>query len=339
VTDIDAANDLGTVRSEPVTTLYTIVHAQQNALYFNGASGEISVPSLWTSYFSTDLDMVEFFYKDYPTKIGALDHVIAVDSLAAGGQDYLTITSLSVRQAFGAVQLCGTINKPYLFLKEISSDGNIQTVDVIYPALPIFLYSNPILVKYLLDPLYENQEAGKFPQRYSMHDLGASWPRAIGHPTGDGEEMPVEESGNMIIATLAYAQRASDIAYLSQHYKMMQQWAQFLVDDGLIPEAQLSTDDFQPPPHLSNQTNLALKGIIAIEAMAEIARLTGNNADAAKYSNISQDYISNWQEMAVVTDANPPHTNLNYQDSSSHGKPKFTAHRTPLAHKTNRSSL
>jgi hypothetical protein len=129
---------------------------------------------------------VHFFYNDWVNKVGAIDHTFAVDSLAAGGQDYLTITSLSARQAFGAVQLCGTTSKPYLFLKEISSDGNIQTVDVLFPAMPIFLYSNPVLVKYLLDPLFENQEANKFPQTYAMHDLGPNYPRAIGHPSGDG---------------------------------------------------------------------------------------------------------------------------------------------------------
>ncbi|KAH6664891.1 hypothetical protein B0J14DRAFT_238768 [Halenospora varia] len=311
------ANDLGNVGSTPVTTLYTIVHAQQNAINFNGASGLTKVPSLWTSYFSTDISMVEFFYKDYPTKTGQIDAKIAADSLAAGGQDYLTITALSTRQAFAGVQLCGTSAKPYLFLKEISSDGNIQTVDVIFPSIPIFLYTNPVLVKYMLDPLYENQEAGKFPQTYSLHDLGANYPNAIGHPTGDGEEMPVEECGNMIIATLAYAQRASDTAYLTAHYKILKQWTGYLVTDSLIPDNQLSTDDFQGT--LSNQTNLALKGIIAIEAMATISKLTGNTADAANYSSIAKDYITKWQGFAVVKDASPPHTNLHYQDPTSHG--------------------
>jgi hypothetical protein len=169
-----------------VTTLYTLVHAQQNAIYFDGAYGDVPVPSLWTSYFSNDLDMVNFFYNDWVNTVGSWDHTFAVDSLAAGGQDYLTITSLSVRQAFAAVQLTGTTSKPYLFLKEISSDGNIQTVDVLFPAMPIFLHTNPVLVKYLLDPLFENQEAGQFPQTYAMHDLGPNYPRAIGHPTGDG---------------------------------------------------------------------------------------------------------------------------------------------------------
>lgn len=111
------------------------------------------------------------------------------DSVAAGGKDYLVITSLSVRQTFAGMQLCGTTEKPYLFLKEISSNGNCQTVDVIFPAIPIFLYLNPELVKLLLEPLYENQEAGKYPNTYAMHDLGANYPQHIGHPKGDDRKL------------------------------------------------------------------------------------------------------------------------------------------------------
>lgn len=134
---------------------------------------------------------VEFFYSDFPTNHGSTDHLIALDSLAAAGQDYLTITSLSARQAFAAVQLCGTIAKPYLFLKEISSDGNLQTVDVLFPMFPILFYTNPLLLKYALDPLFENQEAGNFPQTYSIHDLGSNYPQALGHPDGAGGEFSV----------------------------------------------------------------------------------------------------------------------------------------------------
>jgi hypothetical protein len=130
--------------------------------------------------------------------------------------------------------------------------------------------------------------------------------------------MPLEECGNMIITTLAYAQRAQDTAYLTQHYAILKQWTGYLVDEALIPANQLSTDDFQG--QLANQTNLALKGIIAIQAMSEIASKTGNGADATNYSNIAHDYIGQWQEMAVVTDANPPHTNLDYQNDTSHGE-------------------
>jgi hypothetical protein len=129
--------------------------------------------------------------------------------------------------------------------------------------------------------------------------------------------MPVEECGNMLIMTLAYAQRTNDVAYLKQHYQKLVQWTSFLVDDSLIPASQLSTDDFAGT--LQNQTNLALKGIIGIGAMGEIARLTGNTDDAKKFLAISMDYINQWQELGINYAANPPHTTLAYHDDSSHG--------------------
>ena len=49
--------------------------------------------------------------------------------MAAGGQDYLSLTSLAARQAFGAIEYTNTPTDPWLFMKEISSDGNVNTVD------------------------------------------------------------------------------------------------------------------------------------------------------------------------------------------------------------------
>ena len=164
--------------------------------------------------------------------------------MAAGGADFVTIASLTVRQAFAGTQLCGTTDTPYLFLKEISSDGNAQTVDVIFPFHPILLYSNPALLRYLLDPLFINQEAGQYPNMYSMHDLGSRYPNATGHMDGKDEPQPLEECGNMLIMTLAYAQRANDTAYLSQHYALLDQWTQYLIEEAMIPADQISTDDF-----------------------------------------------------------------------------------------------
>jgi hypothetical protein len=221
----------------------------------------------------TDLQLkVSFFYNDYNTAFSTslqLDQKISTDSIAAGGQDYLTITSLSARQAFGATQLVGNSTKQYLFLKEISSDGNVQTVDVIFPFYPILLYLEPSLTKLMLDPLFENQESGQYPNQYSMHDLGSHYPNATGHSDGRDEAQPLEECGNMLIMTLAYAQRSSDTAYLAKHYKILGQWTQYLIQEALIPANQISTDDFAG--NLTNQTNLALKGIIGIGAMAQVS--------------------------------------------------------------------
>lgn len=122
--------------------------------------------------------------------------------------------------------------------------------------------------------------------------------------------------GDMLIMTLAYAQRANDVSYLKQHYTLLKQWTAFLVQEALIPSNQISTDDFAGPA--PNQTNLALKGIIGIEAMAQIANLTGNSADGQNYSAIAHDYISKWQGYAIDSTANPPHTTFNYGNGSSY---------------------
>lgn len=240
------ASNLGKVSSSPVSTLFSIGLTQDEAIQYEGSSSYSPVPSLWKSYFDTEVEALTFFHKDFSESnrlSSAFDSQVAKDS-AAISHDYLTLTSLSARQAFGAAQLTGTKEKTYLFLKEISSDGNMNTVDVIFPAYPIFLYSNPELLRLVMDPLYENQEAGKYPNTYAMHDLGSSYPNATGHNDGTDEAMPLEECGNMVIMTLAYAQRTENIDYLHAHYDLLKKWTGYLVEDALYPANQISTDDF-----------------------------------------------------------------------------------------------
>lgn len=313
------SNDLGDVGSTPAEVIYTLGIVQDEVISFAGAGeGMTSLPGLWSAFYSNGVDAMVAFLKDFPNALQssqALDARVHDDSVAAHSEDYATITTLTVRQTFGGLQFAGTSEKPYIFLKEISSNSDIQTVDVIFPAHPILLYLNPELLKYLLDPLFENQEtSGRYPNQYAEHDLG-TFPVAKGYPAGNDEAMPLEECGNMIIMTLAYANRTGDVAYLSTHYPKLSQWASFLVDEALVPASQLSTDDFAGT--LANQTNLALKGIIGLRAMGEIARLTGN---ADTFGATAEDYLAQWQTYAITNStAGLPHTTLSYGDASSHG--------------------
>ena len=129
-------------------------------------------------------------------------------------QAYYTIVALSTRQIMGAYVLAvpppGTdTSEPLMFQKEISSSGNVNTVDVMFPAMPFFLYANPELLRYILEPLYQNQEGNFYPNGYCMHDLGTHYPNATGHVEGDDEYMPVEESGNIILMSYAYYKYSS----------------------------------------------------------------------------------------------------------------------------------
>lgn len=246
----------------------------------------------------------------------ALDTKIKTDSDANGGANYTLLTTLALRQTFGGLEYTNTSENPLIFLKEISSDGNVNTVDVIFPFHPIAIYLNPQILKNLLDPLFINQENFHWPFQYSIHDIGSRFPNATGHDDGMDEMQPLEECGNMIIMSLAYAQRANDNAYLTQHYDILRQWNTYLVNDSLIPAEQISTDDFAGS--LVNQTNLAIKGIIGIEAMAVIANLTGNFDDGANFTNISHSYLDQWLTLSNAAGANPPHTTLNYGNDTTY---------------------
>ncbi|KAL8734315.1 MAG: hypothetical protein Q9166_001513 [cf. Caloplaca sp. 2 TL-2023] len=239
---------------------------------------------------------------------------------------YYSIVALSARQIMGAYTLAippsssggfsasSNATDPLMFQKEISSNGNTNTVDVMYPAMPFFLYTNPNLLRYNLEPLIQNQEGGFYPNDYSMHDLGSHYPNATGHVEGNDEYMPVEESGNMILMSYAYYMFTNDTAYLQSHYPLLRQFASYLNLYSLAPGYQLSTDDFAG--RLANQTNLAIKGIVGIAAMSKIAEICNDPAGAANYSATATSYYEQWEQLAI--DPSGTHTLLAYQWRSSY---------------------
>ena len=314
------AVNVGSLGSTTQSTLWQISLHQQNCVRFQGTKAAVQkLRCMWTNYFSSETAAAQWFYNDYSnakSMATSFDSKVQSDSVAAGGTDYAKLTTLAVRQAFGATEFANTPDKPLLWMKEISSDGNVNTVDVIFPFHPIAIYTNATLLKYLLDPLFINQEAGNWPNKYSIHDIGSNFPNATGHSDGNAEAQPLEECGNMLIMTLAYAQRANDNAYLTQHYQILKQWTGYLIDEALIPANQISTDDFAGSA--ANQTNLAIKGIIGIEAMAQIANRTGNVVDGQNYTKIAHDYITKWQQLGINYNATPPHTTFQYGNQSSY---------------------
>ncbi|UZJ57069.1 hypothetical protein CBS101457_006389 [Exobasidium rhododendri] len=288
----------------------------------------------WMSKYPNFSDAVSFFVDDFENALAhckKLDQQIAVDSQAAVGgglvgEMYSAITQLSVRQAFGTIEITVPYNdtsRSYntsdtlIFLKEISSNGDMSTVDVFFPQFPLFSYFNPDLLRDIMKPIFEYTESGLYPNKWCVHDLGV-YPSAFGHNDGKDEPMQVEESGNMILMTLHWAQLVGKKAakpFLKQHYKIMQQWAGFLITDSLIPAEQLSTDDFAG--QLANQSNLAIKGIQGIAAMGHIATWLNKTEDAKIYKNVSSTYIQAFYGYAI--NKNDSHVKLSYQDDASWG--------------------
>ncbi|CAO1618701.1 unnamed protein product [Jaminaea pallidilutea] len=287
----------------------------------------------WAANFTRD-EAVTFFLDDFEN---ALKHCIKLDDKIASeskavvgggsiGDRYAAITQLSVRQSMATIEITLSKNStgdgfntsdPLIFLKEISSNGDMSTVDVMFPQFPLLTYLNPELLRLVMQPIFEYTESGLYPNKWCVHDLGV-YPNATGHADGKDEPMQVEESGNMILMTLHWAQLVGDkvaVPYLKDHYRIMEQWAEYLIEDSLIPASQLSTDDFAGV--LANQTNLAIKGIEGVASMAAISDLIGETKNASYYRNISTTYIKEWQKLAI--DKKKTHVKLAYQDNKSWG--------------------
>jgi len=191
------------------SALFTIAHIQDPVVQFASARGLTYMRPLWASWFQSVDSLLSFHYMDYHNAFELATNYSAQltkDADASGSEDYADIVALTARQVLGATSFTGTPDDPILFIKEISSDGNLQTIDVMFPAFPFFLYTNPRWLAYMLEPTIEHTLSGQYPNKYAMHDLGANFPNATGHPDGNDEYMPVEECGNILMMGLALVQ-------------------------------------------------------------------------------------------------------------------------------------
>jgi hypothetical protein len=148
------------------SVLFTLAHIQDPVIQYASARGMTLMKPLWASYYGTADDLLEFHYHDFDKAsqlAGNYSGQLEIDALKSGSEDYKDILALSARQVLGACSFAGTPDDPIIFFKEISSDGNMNTVDVIYPAFPFFLYTNPKWLAWLMEPLIEHQLSGQYP--------------------------------------------------------------------------------------------------------------------------------------------------------------------------------
>ncbi|KAL8709157.1 MAG: hypothetical protein Q9220_006037 [cf. Caloplaca sp. 1 TL-2023] len=346
--------------------MFSFALIQNPVTQFASARGLTFMRPLWASWFHSVEALLDFHYLDYNTAAKLASNYsaqLAIDAHKSGSDEYVDIVALTARQVMGATVFSGTPDDPILFMKEISSNGNFQTIDVIFPSFPFFLYTNPRWLAYLLEPLIEHMLSGQYPNKYAMHDLGYHFPNATGHADGRDEYMPVEECGNILIMGLAlvnsliydtgaaagsvWASQGSSSfdpnpatsafslgkletrdevfglddswggstkglkqaqKWVTKSYRLWKQWTSYLIEFSLRPHFQLSTDDFAGPLQL--QTNLALKGILGIKAMSQISETIDNKEDAKFYKNISDTYISKWEEYGISRDGT--HAKLAY---------------------------
>jgi hypothetical protein len=229
------------------------------------------------------------------------DAELTADLIRAGGAKYAALSVVAYRQTLAAHKLVADFDgTPLYFSKENFSNGCIATVDVTYPSAPFFLLFNPHLLKAQLRPILEYARSPRWPWPYAPHDLG-TYPLANGQVYGGGEEsedrqMPVEESGNMLILMTALAVAEGNAEFSRQYWPLLKKWAEYLKEKGLDPENQLCTDDFAG--HLARNTNLSIKAVTGLASYAMLAERLGHKDEAAGYQNLAGRMAAEWARMA-----------------------------------------
>ncbi len=298
------ALELGKVSAAPVSRHVLLAYTEEYAIEYLGRK--------LRPYWQRNGMTVQQMLADAESQYGALeergekfDRELTADLMQTGGPAYAQLAILAYRQTLAAHGFAADVDgTPLLFPKENFSNGCISTVDVLYPSAPFFLFFNPELIQAQLKPVLEYAALPRWKWPFAPHDLG-TYPLADGQVYGGGErteedQMPVEESGNLLIMADAMGREEQNWDFVRQYWPQFTLWAQYLRDKGLDPANQLSTDDFAG--HLAHNANLSIKAIEGLAAYAQMAQALGKSDTAAEYAHLAADMAAKWQTMAIDGD-------------------------------------
>ncbi|KAH8976457.1 hypothetical protein EDB92DRAFT_1381825 [Lactarius akahatsu] len=216
------------------------------------------------------------------------------------------LVSLATAQVYGSIHLTiatdanGYFNKSDVIALMRNFGGlktyRVNAVETLYSAFPAFMCIDPLLGGLLLEPLFRLQASQKYTNPYAAADLGMDYPDVT--LTNSPHNQGVEHSGNMLIMTYAHARASGNSSLISRYYDLLTSWADYLSNVTLLVDDQTSADGLSA----DNQTNLAIKGIIAIEAMSKMSSIIKRDADVDKYSSTAASLYAQWKSLALTSD-------------------------------------
>lgn len=294
------AFDLGRISQEPVSRWIMLAYDDLYSIQYLGEN----LRPWWRRDGLEAEALLKVAAQEYPDLVRlceVFDKSLMTDLEQVGGIQYAQLCALAYRQAIAAHKLAaGPARQPLMFSKECFSNGCIATVDVMYPAAPIFMLLSNDLLKATVLPVLEYAASPRWKFDFAPHDLGR-YPKANGQRYGGGEkseenQMPVEESGNLLILMTAISQIDGNTRFAERHWPLLSRWAAFLKAKGLDPENQLCTDDFAG--HLAHNANLSLKAILALGGYARLCEMAGRDREAGEYRQTAEEFARQWQQLA-----------------------------------------
>jgi hypothetical protein len=313
------ARNLGTVTATSQSVSFTVGHVRTPLVSYGTSATPLA--AWWTTYWSSWSGVADFFLGDAAaarTRAMALDASITATATKAGGAGYAAMCALAARQCYGGMELAvGPDGTPWLMGKEISSDGDTNTVDIWDQAYLMWLYMDPTIIPLEMAPIlnwtasagwqedslwsgipsYESSQT-----KYCVHDLG-TYPVATGRAPGNGEQMPIEESAGMLIMAASYARKVGASTakpFLAKWQTLWTQWAQYLLTQVPTPATQVTTDDWAPDYRSpTGGTNLGIKAIIGLAAASQIATILGDTANATTWSQAATHNVQPWVNLSM----------------------------------------
>ncbi len=292
--------DFGSVQKKPVSRWLMLAYDDGYSIQYM----KHNLRPYWRRNGWQASDLLQAAAHDYASlqkRCAKFDDELIADLRNAGGENYVILGTLAYRQCFASGKFAADANgQPMFFCKENHSNGCICTSDVFYPMSPQFLLFGPSLAKSFIVPFMNYAASDRWTFPFAPHDLG-TYPQANGQVYGGGErnendQMPVEESGNLLLLFCAVAEMEGNADFAGLYWKQLEQWAGYLKEKGFDPANQLCTDDFAG--HLAHNVNLSAKAICALGAYAKLCEMRGDSAQAAEYSKIAHEFAERWVKEA-----------------------------------------
>ncbi|KAL1667943.1 hypothetical protein GGF50DRAFT_86409 [Schizophyllum commune] len=310
--------DLGDVDDNAKEAVWAMGLARSPVVqYTSGSSSEGRYPYYLTEYSNAD-DAFEAFIADYDDAATRADSFDAKIMSAAGSvsSNYADLIALGTRQTFaGAEFTVSQGDNSYdagdvlAFMKQSGDSERVNAVETLYASWPAFLYVNATWAGYLLEPLLRFQSSNVYTKDFAAPDLGTSYPSATGNKS-PGSSLAVEACGDMLIMAFSQAQMSGDGTLLGKYYDTFKGWADYLVLNAASPPG---SQKLPGGADGADNANLALKGIIGLQAMAGISTAVQKLDDATVYSNNATSMIDTWaDELQSNNLADPSHTGLMY---------------------------